>query len=131
MPVLEHLFEFTANKSPGKQSSQNTKRKGILHFVFENARGGTHRLKRVRMLPVRERARNLNVAEIVAGFEVLMLGNPAPAKRPSTKPQHGAQKSSAVRAQLVECLHESGRVLTTSNFDSSRVDRRLAESTAN
>jgi hypothetical protein len=91
MAVFEQLQELAAHESASNPSAEKAKRERVFHPVFEGAGCGTLRLKRMRMFPVREWAGNLDIAEIAALLVVLMLGNPAPAKWPSSKPQDHAR----------------------------------------
>ncbi len=93
MAIFEQLLEFAAHESAREQSAEKAERERVFHSVFEDACGGTIRLKRVSMLPVGEGTGNLDVAEIAPLFVALVFGNPAPAKGPSSKPQHDTRSA--------------------------------------
>src|SRR5579864_757305 len=88
VPVLKQFFELAVDVTAREPSSEKPKRQRILHFVFQNAGGGTIRLKAMRVFPVGEWSRNLKVAEIAVLLIVLMHGDPAHAKGPAAKAHH-------------------------------------------
>ena len=86
VPMLEHLFNHSADEPTREPSSEEPERKGVFYPVFEDTRGGTVRLESVSMLPIGKWAGNLDIAEKAAHFVVQMFGNPAASKWPSSKP---------------------------------------------
>src|SRR4029077_3821226 len=72
VPILEHLFNLTANDPTREPSSEKTERQGVFYPIFKCARGRAIRLESVCMLPVPEWAGHLDVAEKAALFVVQM-----------------------------------------------------------
>ncbi len=77
MAIFEQLLEFAAHESAREPSPEKPEWERVFHLVFEDARGGAVRLKRVSMPPVGERAGDLYIAEIAPLFVVLVFRNPA------------------------------------------------------
>ena|ERR1700730_13745321 len=86
VPMLEHFSNLTTDERAREPSSEKPERKGIFYPILEGARGGAIRLESVCMLPVREWAGNLDIAEKAALFVIQMFGNPTPSKWPSSEP---------------------------------------------
>jgi hypothetical protein len=91
MPMLEHLLKLAADKPTCEPPAEKAEWERIFHPVLKNAGGRTVRFKRMRVFPMGEWAGKLDIAEIVAFLEGLMLCNPSPAKWPSPNAQHHAR----------------------------------------
>jgi len=91
VPKLKQLGDLTPHIPTRNPSPEYAKWQSIFDAVFQKTGGGSIWLKRMRMFPVRERTRNLDIRKVTAFFKVQMFRDPPPPKRPSPKLQDDAR----------------------------------------